>query len=76
MQKKLLIRADLCYTMPMTENIIEYMEAVNSGTVKADEESIAWANRIQRENAEARKRITSGKIEIVEPRRPSKNKSK
>ena len=52
------------------------MEAVNSGTVKADKESIAWANQIQRENAEARKRITSGKIEIVEPRRPSKNKSK
>ena len=47
----------------MKENIIEH---------KADEKFIGWANQIQRENAEARKRITSGKIEIVEPRRPSK----
>ena len=60
----------------MKENIIEHMEAVTSGIIKADEKFIGWANQIQRENAEARKRITSGKIEIVEPRRPSKNNSK
>ena len=60
----------------MKQNIIGHMEAVNSGITKSDEELIGWANQIRRENAEARKRITSGKIEIVEPRRPSKNKSK